>query len=57
MEDLFGRRDINVAEALKTTMPSLFYVDEEISIQIEFLFCSSCTRFHISEKSQSDFQF
>ena len=46
--------DVNVAEALqKQTMSSLFYVDEEISIQIEFLFVRLCTRFHISEKSQS----
>ena len=34
-------------------MSSLFYVDEEISIQIEFLFVRLCTRFHISEKNQS----
>lgn len=46
--------DVNVAEALqKQTMSSLFYVDEEISIQIEFLFVRLCTRFHISEKNQS----
>ena len=38
--------DVNVAEALqKQTMSSLFYVDEEISIQIEF---SSFVFVHVS---------
>jgi hypothetical protein len=46
--------ELNVVEALhKPTMSSLFYVDEEMSIQIEFLFVRLSERFHISEKSQA----
>ena len=45
--------DVHVAESLKKeTMSALRYVDEEISIQIEFLFVRLCERFQITPKQK-----
>ena len=46
--------DVNVAMNLKKdTMSALLYVDEEMSIQIEFLFVRLIQRFQITEKNKN----